>query len=251
LVSQVYRYRRISTPLERQQTKWVVYAVVLVVVNYLIISILAAAVDNFEVLLYLSPLRGEPPTLQGFVLLVGLRLLFRLGFLFLPFAFAFSILRYRLWDIDVIIRRTLVYTLPTVALALVFFGGVALIQGVFGALSGTVNSPVAIVLSTLAIAALFNPLRRRVQDFIDRRFYRKKYNAEQALARFAAVARDETDVEQLCVELLTLVGETMQPEHTSLWLKKINESVDAPASSFNASKFFRSQTVISSKEIND
>jgi hypothetical protein len=220
LVCQVYRYRRVSTPLERQQTKWVVYAVGLVVVSYLVLSLLAAAYDNFEVLFFLSPLRGEPPTLQGFVLLVGLRLMFRLGFLFLPFAFAFSILRYRLWDIDVIIRRTLVYTLLTIALALVFFGGVALLQGVFGALSGTENSPVAIVLSTLAIAALFNPLRKQVQVYIDRRFYRKKYNAEQALARFAAKAREETDVDQLSAELLAVVQETMQPNQVSVWLLK-------------------------------
>ncbi len=218
LVSQVYRYRRISTPVERQQTKWVVYALTLVVANYLIISVLAVIFNNFEMLLYLSPLHGEPPSLQSFVLLLSFRTLFRLGFLFLPIAFAFSILRYHLWDIDVIIRRTLVYGAVTLTLGLVFFGGVTLLQAFFSAISGQ-QSAISIVLSTLAIAALFNPLRRRVQDFIDRRFYRNKYNAEQALAIFADKARNETDLEQLSNDLVTVVQETIQPESATLWLK--------------------------------
>ncbi|RLT45064.1 MAG: hypothetical protein DWI57_01705 [Chloroflexi bacterium] len=140
--------------------------------------------------------------------------------LLLPISLAIAITRYRLFDIDLIIRRTLQYTLLTGLLALVYFGGVVILQGILGPLTGSANSPIVTVITTLSIAALFTPLRRRVQDFIDRRFFRKKYDAQQVLAAFALTARDETDLAALTGELQRVVQETLQPEHVSVWLRK-------------------------------
>ena len=128
-------------------------------------------------------------------------------------------MRYNLWGIDVIIRKTLVYLLLSGLLTLVYFGMVILLQTIFGSFISQ-QSPVAIVISTLVIAALFAPLRGRVQAFIDRRFFRKKYNAQQVLARFAITARDETDMHALTAELARVVQETMDPERVHVWLKE-------------------------------
>jgi hypothetical protein len=135
-----------------------------------------------------------------------------------PLSIGAAILRYRLYDIDLIIRRTLVYTTLTGMLALVYFGSVVVLQALFTGLMGQ-QSTVAIVLSTLGIAALFTPLRSRLQGFIDRRFYRRKYDAEQVLAAFAQQAQQETDLEALITHVADIVQHTMQPEHTSLWLR--------------------------------
>ncbi len=204
-ISQVYRYLRVSNEVERRQTKWVVFgfgSIAVIVLASVVVPSLNQLTSNT------APYTAKYMFINTFS---------NLSLTLIPITVGFAVLRYRLYDIDVIIRKTLVYGALTATLALVFFGGVALLQEVFGKISRTENSPVAIVLSTLAIAALFNPLRRSIQDFIDRRFYRRKYNAEQALADFAASARNETDLETLSTKLVEVVQETMQPATITLW----------------------------------
>jgi hypothetical protein len=190
------RFRR-AHGVEREQIKWLFYAGVIFVLFYMP-SFIGNTYYQSENLL---------------------NLLLPVGMSTLPIAIGIAILRYRLYDIDVIIRKTLQYALLTGLLALVYFGSVILLQSLTENLFGE-QSPLVIVLSTLAIAALFNPLRTRIQDFIDRRFYRKKYNAEQSLENFAAIARDEVDMDKLTTALLAMVEETMQPEKMGLWLRE-------------------------------
>jgi hypothetical protein len=142
-----------------------------------------------------------------------------LSFTGVPVAIGFAVLKYRLYDIDLLINRTLVYGSLTVSLAVVYFGGVTVTQAIFRALTGQEEQPqLAVVVSTLVIAALFNPLRRRIQSIIDRRFYRHRYDAAKTLEAFSTKLRDETNLEALNNELVGVVRETMQPAHVSLWL---------------------------------
>jgi hypothetical protein len=141
-----------------------------------------------------------------------------MSFAGIPIAIGFAVLKYRLYDIDVIINRALVYGSVSAMLALIYVGGVVGMQAVFRVITGQ-ESTLAVVASTLAIAALFSPLRRRVQALVDRRFYRRKYDAAKTLAAFSARLRDETDLTTLSDDLVEVVTETMQPKHASLWLR--------------------------------
>jgi hypothetical protein len=207
-VLQVYRYRRYSSPVERQQTKWVVYGLAVAVL------VMMAAGIPFILLQILST---DPVTLIIARLVVVTVTLLALNLM--GASFAVAILRYRLWDIDLIIRRTAVYGALTLTLLVIYFTSVVLFQQIALQLSGG-SSPLAVIFSTLAIAALFNPLRRRIQTDIDRRFYRRKYDAELTLADFAATARLEVDLEILGDRLVEVVDDAMHPEHVSVWLKE-------------------------------
>jgi len=201
VASVVVRFRR-SRGVERQQMKLFAYVILVLIGG----SVLAGI---------LSDVTGV-----GWMGKVSF-LLSMIGLVCLPIAVGVAILRYRLYEIDIIINRTLVYGPLTATLALVYFGGVATTQLVFRALTGQQQQPqLAIVISTLVIAALFNPLRRRMQGFIDRRFYRRKYDARKTLEAFSVKLRDETDLEALNNELVGVVRETIQPAHVSLWLRR-------------------------------
>jgi hypothetical protein len=204
-VALIYRYRRMSSPMQRQQLKWIVFggsATTLIVL-----------VTNLPPLIF--PALSRTGSLYG-LFLTAINTLVLLP---LIFCFAIAILRYRLWEIDVIINRTLVYGTLTGALALVYVG---LVIGLQTLLSSIIShdSGVAIVISTLAIAALFQPLRHRIQQIIDRRFYRSKYDAKRIIDTFSTTLREETDLTQLSEQLVAVVQETMQPAHVSLWLRK-------------------------------
>ena len=208
-LSLVLRYRRSGVEV-REQIKWLAFAASLVGVMYFgtVASGLLFAPDSL-LTNETSPLWL---TLQQF--------LFVQSFAAVPIAVGVAILKYRLYDIDIIINRALVYGPLTVMLLVVYFGGVVTMQTLFRTLTGLEQqSQLAVVASTLAIAALFNPLRRRIQSFIDRRFFRSKYDAGKILEAFSARLRDETDLDTLNAELITVVRESMQPEHASLWLR--------------------------------
>jgi hypothetical protein len=192
VISLFVRFRRARGD-ERQQIKWFA----------------SAAALTLAWIIVAEQQSGEIVALSGLLVIASI-----------PVATGIAILRYRLYDIDRIINRTLVYGVLTGILALVYFGGVATSEAIFRAVTGQEQQPqIAVVVSTLVIAALFTPLRRRIQRFIDRRFYRRKYDARKTLEAFSAKLRDETDLDALSDDLVGVVRETMQPEHVSLWLR--------------------------------
>ncbi len=193
VLSMIVRFRR-SIGVERQQLKWIVYAG-------------AAAASGFAFTLILSGPLANAVFAVAFLAFIGV-----------PVAAGFAILRYRLYEIDLLINRTLVYVPLTAMLTLVYAGGVVGLQYVFRAFTGQ-ESTLAVVASTLAIAALFSPLRQRVQELVDRRFYRRKYNAAKTLEAFSTRLRDETKLDALSRDVVGVVRHTMQPAHVSLWLR--------------------------------
>jgi hypothetical protein len=208
-LGQIYRFTYVSDRSQRQQTKWV------------ILGLSGPVFTVFWWFLIIVPgvLQLPQDTIAHFIH----QSIFAALALSLPVSIAVSILRYRLWDIDILINRTLVYGALTAALALIYFGSVVLLQTIFRLVTGEGQSEIVTVFSTLAIAALFTPLRRRIQAVIDHRFYRRKYDAVQTLAAFASAARDEVDLNELTGRLLEAVEDTVQPAHVSVWLRPAEE----------------------------
>jgi hypothetical protein len=208
--SLVMRYRS-SGGEEREQIKWIAYSASVVG----LLSLITMVSSLFSPLSPLAWFAAGTPLWLGLLQHAVL-----VSFGGVPIAVGFAVLKYRLYDIDVIINRTLVYGALTTLLAAVYFGGVTATQAIYRTLTGQEQQPqLAIVISTLVIAALFMPLRRRIQSFIDRRFYRSKYDAAKTLEAFSAKLRDETDLDALSDDLVGVVRETMQPAHVSLWLR--------------------------------
>lgn len=208
LFAQIWRYRNYATTVQKQQTKWMIFALAVLLLGYV----------SFGVIVYIV----FPNTQVAIGTGVAIDLAYfgaNMVLLLVPFAVAIAVVRYRLWDIDIIIRKTLTYALLAALLSVIYFASIIILGTLFASLIGK-SSDVITVVSTLAIAALFVPLRNRIQEAIDRRFYRKKYDAQQVLTAFAATVRDETDLEKLAARLMQVVDETMQPESVSMWLKQ-------------------------------
>jgi hypothetical protein len=206
----LYRYRRMSTPVQRQQIKWAVFASAILIGEVSVVDLVVSVLPSY------LPALGISTQLHHLVSSIAFYLL---PVLF-PLSIGVAILQYRLWDIDLISKRTLVYGTLTVLLALVYFGLVISLESLGRLFAGQVlQSPVITVASTLVIAALFQPSRHGIQRIIDRRFYRSKYDAARTLAEFSTTLRNEVDLNRLRAQLLEVVQETMQPTFVSLWLR--------------------------------
>lgn len=208
LLSPIYRYIRVSDRVEREQTKWVMFSLIIAIGMFLLVGGLIPSIPGIT---------AHP--VQAVLIDLATQVAMGLAFLLVPVGFAVAILRYKLWDIDVLINRTLVYGSLTITLVGLYIGGVIVLQALFRAVTGQ-HSDLAIAIATLAVAALFNPWRHRVQAFIDHRFYRRKYDATRILARFSATLRDEVDLEQLTGDLLSVAQDTVQPASVAIWLRE-------------------------------
>ena len=221
--AQVYRYRYVSTPAQRLQTKWVVFGFVAAAIGYFMGRL---------IVFFLTPMGPGywPPLTSPQTVLVDLAggTLIYASMLLIPICIGIAMLRYHLFDIDVIIRRTLIYSIVTGTLATVYAISGILLQAGFYALTGQ-GSALAVVGSTLAIAALFQPVRNRVQAIVDRRFYRRKYDAVRTVAAFGVSLRSEVDMAQVSDKLVTVVEETMQPSQVSLWLVRPDQQAEPGA----------------------
>ncbi len=210
VAAQGYRYARVSTPEEKRQTRWVLFGMGLMAIALVTLLVVTAVIGDPTI-----GTSSDANLVRRMFFLIGLSLIFQVVYVFIGIA----ILRSKLFDIDILIRKTVTYAIVVALLAIVYFGSVILLQQLFAAVSGQ-RSEVITVLSTLAIAILFVPLRNRIQNAIDKRFYRKKYDAQKVLEKFAETVRDETDLDKLTAELVNVVQETMQPRSVSVWLKR-------------------------------
>ncbi len=205
---QIHRYRRVSTESQQRQTRWVLLGGSMTALGI-------AAIVAFQIV---GGASLSASAQQGALLNLAVYAAWYAVMAPIPLSIVMAITRSRLWDIDVLINRTLVYGSLTLSLAGVYIGGVIAIQAMFGAATGQ-SSDLAVAIATLTVAALFNPWRRRLQTFIDRRFYRRKYDASRVLAAFTSQLRDEVDLEQLAGDLASVVNETVQPSSVSLWVR--------------------------------
>lgn len=224
LVAQVYRYLRVSTASQRLQTKWVLYGVSVAIAGTIAQILVSPAVQNgYGPDVLVSPVKDElglalPALFQGMGGVIALSVVVNASILMVPVTLAIAILRYRLFDIDVIINRTLVYGSLTAILGAIYGGSVVVLQALLRAVTSTTPS-IVLVVSTLLIAVLFQPLRHRLQSGIDRRFYREKYNAAKVVDQFSASLQQKVELDDVTVSLLQAVEQTMHPTLMSLWIR--------------------------------
>jgi hypothetical protein len=226
IFAQIYRYLNVSSPIQRQQAKWAIFGLIaagLGPIAYFLPFVIFPNLGQQAIPNILYQRLGSSFFSFAYVVRLVNSAGFNLATLIFPLSFAIAILRYRLWDIDILINRALVYTVLSGTLLTFYLGSVVVLESILRPLTGQGSSQFITVISTLTIAASFAPLRRRVQNAIDSRFYRSRYNAVRTVEAFGATLRDEVDLSTLSERLVSVVDETMQPENVSLWIRPLNE----------------------------